>query len=163
MPLIWEPQSSHSFPNEINQDVLGCDMCYIFWDISYFTLKNNSSGGRYLCPVCPDSLSVKTSALSHLYFKRTRWKEEEKATTYVKNLAYGISQHCFQRQVLIMCNNNKKTLLKNKNHILINIGSLYKHFFQAHWQCDPLWGKSPNMSCMTARKDSKDHQVLKIA
>lgn len=95
--------------------------CCIFWNIRSFSLeKQDSSGGRYLCPTFPDSPSAKRNALSHLSPQRAGRKEEEKKATYVKN----------------------------ESHTLINIGSVCKHYFQAHWKCNPL-------------KRGKNHCIIK--
>lgn len=65
--------------------------CYIYWNTSSFTLKNKTLQveGTFALGVLILYLQKQVPFLT-FHFKRAGRKEEEKATTYVKNLAQGI-------------------------------------------------------------------------
>lgn len=67
------------------------DECYIYWNISSFTLKNKTLQveGTFALRVLILYLQKQMPFLT-FHFRRAGRKEEEKATTYVKNMAQGI-------------------------------------------------------------------------
>lgn len=114
---------------------------------SFSLEKRDSLAGRYLCPTFPDSPHAKRSALFHLSPQRAGMKtgwlpiwsiwHKENLVMLVSKLSINWLQQSQKQQT--------PRSLKNKNHTLVNTGSVCKHYFQAHWKCNPLRGKAPSI------------------